>query len=248
MKKPMIGVLPLYDEKKESYWMLPGYMKAIEEAGGIPVMLPLTADAGTISSIAEAFDGFLFTGGPDIDPDIYGERAEACCGKPCPERDILEEILFRQVIKLDKPAFGICRGLQLFNALLGGTLYQDIPSQLQSEKQIVHNQKPPYDKMVHLVYIEKESPLYQILGLDSMMVNSYHHQGIKRLSDQLVSAAKAEDGLTEAVYMPGKRFIWAVQWHPEFVYRADESNMKLFIKFVKTCGEKALPRQNSLFA
>jgi putative glutamine amidotransferase len=81
-----------------------------------------------------------------------------------------------------------------------------------------------------------------------MMVNSYHHQGIKRLSDQLVSAAKAEDGLTEAVYMPGKRFIWAVQWHPEFVYRADENNMKLFIKFVKTCGEKALPRQNSLFA
>mgnify|MGYP000976640359 CR=1 FL=1 len=248
MKKPMIGVLPLYDEKKESYWMLPGYMKAVEEAGGIPVIPALTTDVGDISSIAETFDGFLFTGGPDIDPGIYGEKAEEYCGKPCPERDTMEEILFRDVIKLDKPAFGICRGLQLFNALLGGTLYQDIPSQMPSGKNIIHSQKPPYDKPVHSVHIEKASPLYQVLKLDHMMVNSYHHQGIKRLSDQLVPAAKAEDGLIEAVHMPGKRFIRAVQWHPEFIYKADENNMKLFIEFVKACGEKAPLRQNSLFA
>lgn len=235
MKKPMIGVLPLYDTKRESYWMLPGYMEGIEAAGGIPIMLPLTSDSKIIRFLAVTFDGFLFTGGQDINPKIYEEKAEAYCGRPCDERDLMEELLFKQVIELNKPTFGICRGLQLFNALLGGTLYQDIPAQLQSDKQIEHNQMPPYDKPVHAVYIEKESPLYQILKLDSMSVNSYHHQGIKRLSNQMEAAAKAEDGLIEAVYMPEKRFIWAVQWHPEFSYKVDDNNLKLFIEFVNRC-------------
>lgn len=235
MKKPMIGVLPLYDAKRESYWMLPGYMEGIEAAGGIPVMLPLTSDPDIIMSLAASFDGFLFTGGQDVNPQLYGEKAEAFCGRPCDERDIMEELLFKQAIELDKPAFGICRGLQLFNALLGGTLYQDIPTQMRSENSIAHTQKPPYDEPVHAVHIERGSPFCRVLGLDSMMVNSYHHQGIKELSGQLVSAAKAEDGLTEAVYMPEKRFVWAVQWHPEFIYKADDNNMKLFIEFVNKC-------------
>lgn len=235
MKKPMIGVLPLYDVGRESYWMLPGYMEGIEAAGGIPVMLPLTGSPEIIRALADTFDGFLFTGGQDINPEIYGEKPEAFCGKPCDERDLMEELLFRQVLEQDKPAFGICRGLQLFNALLGGTLYQDIPIQLKVEKQVGHSQKPPYDRPVHTVDIEKESPLYQLLKLDGMPVNSYHHQGIKKLSEQLKSAAKSEDGLTEAVYMPGKRFVWAVQWHPEFIYRADDNSLRLFIGFVNSC-------------
>ena len=235
MKRPMIGVIPLYDEKRESLWMLPGYMKGIEEAGGIPVMLPLTSDPEVIISIADTFDGFLFTGGQDVNPAIYGEKTEVFCGKPCDERDCMEEILFKQLINLDKPMFGICRGLQLFNALLGGTLYQDIPYQVQLEKQVAHSQNPPYNKPAHMVHIEKESPLYQILKTDSMMVNSYHHQGIKKLSNQLLCAAKAEDDLIEAIYMPEKRFVLAVQWHPEFIYRADNNNLRLFIEFVKAC-------------
>lgn len=235
MKKPMIGIIPLYDEKKESYWMLPGYMKGIEEAGGIPVMLPLTIDKEIVLPLAEAFDGFLFTGGPDVHPSIYGEKKENVCGEPCEERDLMEKILLERLIALDKPVFGICRGIQLFNALLGGTLYQDIPSQFQSKKQIVHSQNPPYDQPVHHVHIEKESPLYSILQVGTLMVNSYHHQGIKKLSDQLSVAAKAEDGLIEAVYMPGKRFFIAVQWHPEFMFHADETNLKLFQEFVSNC-------------
>lgn len=242
MKKPMIGIIPLYDEKKESYWMLPNYMKGIEEAGGIPVMLPLTTDSEVIMSIADAFDGFLFTGGQDVNPDIYGEKTEIFCGKLCIERDCMEEILFKQLIKLDKPAFGICRGLQMFNAVLDGTLYQDINIQMQSEIQIAHQQKPPYDKPVHLVNIEKETPLYRILKADTLMVNSYHHQGIKKLSNQLLCAAKAEDGLTEAVYIPGKRFIMAVQWHPEFIYKADNSNFELFVEFIKSCKNNECQR------
>ncbi|MGG4141759.1 gamma-glutamyl-gamma-aminobutyrate hydrolase family protein [Paenibacillus algorifonticola] len=235
MGRPTIGVLPLYDGDKESYWMLPGYMKGIEDAGGIPFVLPLTSDAENITRIANMFDGFLFTGGHDINPEIYGEQIEDVCGELCQERDVMESTLFKQVIDLDKPAFGICRGLQLFNALLGGTLYQDIPAQFKSESSIKHKQAPPYSEPIHHVYIEKGNPLHRIIETENLKVNSYHHQGIKELSKQLISVAKAEDGLIEAVMMPEKKFILAVQWHPEFSYKSDQYNFRLFEEFVKSC-------------
>lgn len=235
LKKPLIGILPLYDETKESYWMLPGYMKGVEDAGGVPVVLPLTTDVETIELLARQFDGFLFTGGQDIDPKIYGENVESFCGEACRDRDVMEDILFNKVIELDKPAFGICRGLQLFNALLGGTLFQDIPAQMEVEIQVNHKQKPPYDIPVHRVNIEGGNRLHRVLHTESIMVNSYHHQGIKTLSNHLESIAVAEDGLVEAVYMPEKRFVLAVQWHPEFSYRVDDNSFSLFVEFVKAC-------------
>jgi len=234
MKKPMIGVIPLYDEVRTSYWMLPGYMKGIEEAGGIPVMLPLTTDADMIGRLAETFDGFLFTGGQDIDPTLYGEEKRELCGAACAERDQLEMELFRHVIELDKPAFGICRGIQMMNVALGGTLYQDIPSEKISP--LTHSQKPPYNVPVHRVNILPDTLLYQIVQADSLRVNSYHHQGIKQLSDQLIPAAYAEDGLTEAVILPGKKFVLAVQWHPEYMYKSDPYSLRLFQEFVQACG------------
>ncbi|MBU9713876.1 gamma-glutamyl-gamma-aminobutyrate hydrolase family protein [Evansella tamaricis] len=239
MKKPMIGVLPLYDKDKESYWMLPGYMKGIELAGGIPVMLPLTTDRDLIMTLAKTYDGFLFTGGQDVNPELYGEKVEEFCGELCHERDTMEKFLFHQAVLLDKPMFGICRGIQLFNTLLGGTLYQDIP--LQFSKMVGHKQNAPYDKPVHHVSIDNESLLSKLLNLRSMMVNSYHHQGIHELSDQLVCNARAEDGLVEAVHMPGKRFVLAVQWHPEFNYETDQANFKLFQEFVCACGTPMVP-------
>lgn len=234
MEKPLIGVVPLYDFEKESYWMLPGYMKGIEDSGGIPVMLPLTTDKDNILRLADSFDGFLFTGGQDVNPELYGEEIRDLCGQICHERDIMEKILFERILELDKPAFGICRGLQLFNVLLGGTLYQDIPTEL-SNSEIQHSQKPPYTKPVHNVHIRKDTLLYEIVQTDSLQVNSYHHQGIKNLSEQLVPMAAAEDGLVEAVVMPNKKFLLAVQWHPEFNYGLDENNFKLFSAFVSSC-------------
>ncbi|MGZ7443488.1 gamma-glutamyl-gamma-aminobutyrate hydrolase family protein [Paenibacillus sp. TH7-28] len=238
MKKPLIGVLPLYDKEKESYWMLPGYMKGIEEAGGIPFMLPLTTYPETILAIAETFDGFLFTGGHDVNPEIYGEPVDPVCGAQCEERDVMEKLLFNRAIEQDKPAFGICRGLQLFNALLGGTLYQDLPTQRVSSIQIEHKQTPPYTIPVHDVHIEQGNPLYEIVKAESLKVNSYHHQGIKKLSGQLTAAAIAEDGLIEAVVMPEKRFVLAVQWHPEFNFKLDDSSFRLFKAFVQACSPK----------
>lgn len=232
MEKPMIGIIPLYDETKESYWMLPSYMKGIEEAGGIPIMLPLTTSIEIIQQLAEQFDGFLFTGGHDVNPELYGEKVEQTCGAICHERDIMEERLLNEVLRLDKPVFGICRGLQLINVLLGGTLYQDIPTQFQADKLIMHQQKPPYTRPVHSVSIEKGSMLEKLIHTESLMVNSYHHQGIKELASSLETAAIAEDGLIEAFTMPNKKFALAVQWHPEFSYQEDDYSFRLFSEFV----------------
>lgn len=238
MKKPMIGVLPLYDRTRDSYWMLPGYMKAIEAAGGIPVMLPMASDELDIKALSETFDGFLFTGGHDINPLLYGEEMDAACGELCQERDVLEQALFHHVVELDKPAFGICRGLQLFNVLLGGTLYQDLPSGRITESNVMHQQRPPYSVPVHSVTINKNSLLYRLLEKETIAVNSYHHQAIKELAPALQSAALSEDGLVEAIEMQGKTFLCAVQWHPEFNFTENVDSMTLFRHFVEACSQQ----------
>ena len=231
MKKPIIGLIPLYDEKKESYWMLPGYMQGIEKAGGIAVMLPLTEDENTLNTLLEKIDGLLLTGGHDVSPSLYGEERLDVCAETCPERDNMEKYIAIAAIKADKPILGICRGLQLLNALLGGTLYQDLPTQFPSD--ICHRQKPPYDKPAHRVSLEEGTPLYTLFGKASLNVNSCHHQGIKDLAPRLKAMAFAPDGLTEAVYMPDKKFVWAVQWHPEFAYKTDRDSLEILKRFVK---------------
>ena len=232
-KRPVIGLVPLYDDEKESYWMLPGYMTGLEEAGAIPVMMPLTENAEAIAQMTELFDGFLLTGGHDVDPALYGEAPIAECGAACTLRDRMEKKLLEQALQADKPVFGICRGIQFVNAHLGGTLYQDLPSQHPSE--VEHHMTPPYDRPVHEVSVAKDSLLYQILGKEILTVNSYHHQAIRDLAPGLEAMAWSGDGLTEAVRMPDKRFVMALQWHPEFSCQVNENSRKLFAAFVNAC-------------
>ena len=232
-KRPVIGVIPLFDYNKTSYWMLPGYFGGIIEAGGLPVMLPLTRDSADIEQITSMCDGFLFTGGQDVDPKLYSARKTGACGECSPERDIMEELLLKRAMEADKPILGICRGIQFINAALGGTLWQDVPSQFSDS--VPHCQKPPYDIPVHEVNIESDSPLYDLLKTDTLPVNSYHHQGICKLSTALLPMAKAPDGLIEAVYAPERKFLWAVQWHPEFSYLKDENSRLIFKEFVAHC-------------
>jgi putative glutamine amidotransferase len=195
-------------------------------------MLPLTTDKAELEQLCRTVDGLLFTGGQDLCPDLYREVKSDCCGEICLPRDKMEAILFsRFVMEMDKPALGICRGIQFLNALLGGTLYQDLGTQYKIGPPMVHQQKPPYDKFSHTVAITLGSPLYKLLGTDEITVNSCHHQGIKELSGELVCMAEAEDGLVEAVYMPGKKFVWAIQWHPEYSL-SDEHSQKVFSAFV----------------
>ena len=230
--KKVIGVVPLMDEKKDSYWMLPGYFKGIISEGGLPVMLPMTNDKEDIKQFMQMCDGFLFTGGHDVSPHLYGEKEikknlVGCCR----ERDEMELPLFQYAVENDKAVLGICRGIQFINVALGGNLYQDIPLQYPTKTE--HHQNPPYDVPVHEVTIKKESPLFDLLGKPNLMVNSYHHQAVKKLATDLREMAVSEDGLIEAVYMPEQRFVWAVQWHPEFSYMTDENSRKIFREFVR---------------
>lgn len=233
MKKPIIGVLPLIDDPRNSYWMLPGYFNGLIAAGGIPVMLPLTSDKEILSQLADTYDGFLFTGGQDVSPSLYGEDTLPQCGEISKPLDEMENILLNELIGRDKPILGICRGIQFINAALGGTLYQDIPSQKPSKTE--HHQSPPYDVPVHSVNITPNTPLYDILGQSELRVNSYHHQAVKELSPKLAAMAYSEDGLVEGVYMPDKKYIMAVQWHPELSYLKDKNSMLIFESFIKAC-------------
>lgn len=221
----------MYDEDRNCYYMHPGYIECIKAAGGLPLILPLTDDHSELEQISAEFDGFLFTGGQDVDPFIYGEFAIDQCGKACEQRDKMEKILLEICVDMDKPCFGICRGIQLFNVMMGGTLYQDLPSQHPS--MIVHKQTPPYDVPAHKVKFTKT--LSDILGCDELMVNSRHHQAIKELSPLLKPAAYSEDELVEAVILDNQTFCMAVQWDPELCYHNDEANMLLLREFINSC-------------
>lgn len=230
MHKPVIGVTPLYDRARDSYWMLPGYFLALEQAGAVPVMLPLTESEKTLQRAVQALDGFLMTGGPDVDPAYYGEETKPGCGEICPERDAMEMTLLGLLWDADKPVFGICRGLQMINVQRGGTLYQDIPTERPSD--VGHRMEAPYDRTVHTVSILPDSPLYRLFGAETVGVNSSHHQAVKMLAPGLLPMAVSPDGLIEAIFSPEKRFYWAVQWHPERLWIKDESSRRLFAAFV----------------
>ncbi len=230
MKKPLVGVVPLVDIGRDSLWMLPGYMDGVAQAGGLPVMLPLTGNGQDLDRLAALCDGFLFTGGQDVDPALYGQSPLSGLEEICPARDGMETALLERVLALDKPILGICRGIQFINAALGGDLWQDIPTQMPSA--VTHRMKPPYDAAAHTVDLVPDAPLGTLLGAAEIGVNSCHHQGVRTLAESLAVMAQAPDGLTEAVYMPGKRFVWAVQWHPEFSFRTDQASQKIFAAFV----------------
>ena len=231
--RPVIGILPLWDDDKNSLWMLPGYMDGIRQAGGLAIVLPFTDEKDEIGEITDMCDGFLFTGGQDVSPELYNETPLDGLTVSCKKRDDMELELLNQALAADKPILGICRGIQFINAALGGTLYQDLP--LQHPSDIEHHQSPPYDTPAHEVSIKIDTPLYNLLQKDVLAVNSYHHQAIRSLSPQLKSMAISSDGLIEAVYMPGHKFVWATQWHPEFSYLTDASSRAIFSKFIEAC-------------
>lgn len=153
----------------------------------------------------------------------------------CPARDRMEKTVLDYVLEMGTPALGICRGHQFINAALGGTLYQDIP--LQHPSGAEHDMKPPYDRAVHRVTVKEGTPLYDLLGVHELGVNSSHHQTVRQTAPSLRTMAVSEDGLIEAVYMPGHPFLWGVQWHPEFFFRKDEASRKILHALVAHASE-----------
>jgi len=234
MRKPMIGLTSHWDSQRCGYWMLPYYFKCVEAAGGIPVLLPYLSDEEMLRQAAQELDGVLLTGGVDVTPAFYGEETLESCGEICAERDRMEKVLFEVALAADKPMLGICRGIQVINVLLGGTLYQDVPTQMQAAEQVCHRANPPHYDHIHEVEILPQTPLYELLGAERVLVNSMHHQAIRVLAPELAAMAYAPDGVIEAVYMPKAHYLRAVQWHPERL-EEDEASRALFSDFVCAC-------------
>ncbi len=228
----IVGVTPLYDDEKDSYWMVPGYLKMLETANAFPIVLPLTTNTRELDCLINLCDGFLLTGGHDVSPTLYtapGNSKKSVC---CPERDKMDMYILRKCVECDKPLLGICRGIQLMNVCFGGSLYRDLPTEYISS--IEHHMKPPYNRVAHSVSILRDTPLHSVMRTGKIGVNSYHHQAVLELSPRLKAAAVSEDGLIEAAYMPDKKFIVGVQWHPEYSYEDDIYSQRLIDAFVSS--------------
>lgn len=201
------------------------YVTAVVEGGGIPLIIPSNIRVENIPELISKIDGLLLSGGDDVNPLIYGEEPHPNLGDVDPLRDVLEIHLVKTAIEKKKPILGICRGLQVLNIALGGTVIQDIFS--QKEKVIGHRQKGPRYYLSHQVYIEKNTLLADVIGKEELLVNSFHHQCIGVLGDNLLINCKSSDGIIEGIESKCGNIL-AVQWHPENLWRYTDENIKLF--------------------
>ncbi|MBI3599071.1 MAG: gamma-glutamyl-gamma-aminobutyrate hydrolase family protein [Nitrospinae bacterium] len=233
MNNPLIGITCDYEEinGQPSFFIKKSYVAAVEDAGGIPLLLCPTRSEAAISRFISLIDGLLISGGGfDIDPKFYGEKPHPKLGKTIPERTDFEFELLKSAVKKKMPVLGICGGHQLINVYFGGTLYQDIQSQHKGA--VNHKQSIPSDKPHHGIKIYPSTRLSNIIGADSIMVNSTHHQSIKKAADRFKTSAVAEDGIIEAIEYNGKAFIMGVQWHPENLCHNEPRFKKIFIEFM----------------
>lgn len=246
MKQPLIGITadsivePQSVINQVSADFAPRDLKeAIIASGGIPVILPFPDQVALGETMAqrvlEAVDGVIIPGGPDVDPTYYGEEPIRALGRTAYQRDAFEIPLVRAAKEAKVPVFGICRGLQVMNVALGGTLYQDLPTQ-NPDSYMKHSQLAPGGFPTHHVRLDPSSAFYQALG-EHPYVNSRHHQGVKEVAPSLVVTARAADGVVEALESEDKD-LTAVQWHPENMWRLDASQLALFQWFVDHCRNK----------
>jgi putative glutamine amidotransferase len=216
------------------------YVRSLAAAGAAPWIIPLLpGEEETLRSIYERLDGVFLTGGVDVDPTHYGEDRHELCGKVDPARDWTELHLIRWAQADGKPIFGICRGLQAINVALGGSLFQDVPSQYPAA--IKHDFFPTEneytrDYIAHEIRVDTASRLGQMFGNAKLEVNSMHHQGIKQLAPGLAATAFAPDGLIEAVECARGKFLIGVQWHPEELAETCDLNRRLFVEFVQAAS------------
>lgn len=230
---PLIGITTSYDNEKKKASLNRGYFRAVQQAGGVPVpILPLD-DTKILLRLLEHLDGIIFSGGPDVDPSYFNEEPHPHTEDICPERDEAEVFLARECMRRAKPMLGICRGIQLLNIALGGSIYQDIPSQIK--KSLKHRQDAPRWHASHEVEIIcEDSELFAIFGQNHIRVNSFHHQSVKDIAPDFKVTAVARDGVVEAIEAKRRDFFcMGVQWHPEEMWHKDPLQFKLFEHFIR---------------
>lgn len=205
------------------------YTEAIARAGGIPVIFPTVADSALAARLLEKVDGVVFSGGPDLDPSYYGEVVWNETVEVDTLRDVSDLMLMRAALASGKPILAICRGEQLMNVVLGGSLWQDIPTQVDT---LVRHGGGAW----HRIGVEKGSVLDDLFGQDSLTVNSFHHQAVKDAAPGIRVTARADNGIIEA-YEYGNQVI-AFQFHPEGMARTDDAWLAPFRLFVKKAGRR----------
>lgn len=204
------------------------YINAIVKAGGRPVIIPVITDISVLRNIVKDLDGLVLTGGEDVDPLYYGEKAIPEMNEIDSVRDIYDLVLLKLATDRNIPVLGICRGEQIINVAFGGTLYQDIPTQVE-DKSIKHKQSEPREKGTHNISIINDSQLHKILGVSGASTNTFHHQAVKTTAPNFRTVASATDGIVEAIEAYPNRPIMGVQWHPEgHVAGGDTTMLKLF--------------------
>jgi len=221
------------------------YVHVLAGLRAVPWLIPLLHDESVLRDTYDRLDGLFLTGGVDVDPARYGEPRHERCGVLDPDRDEVETTLLRWAMADHKPVLAVCRGIQILNVACGGTLYQDLDSQMPEG--LKHDYFPqadgtPHrDSLTHDVRVEPGTRLGTCLGSERTCVNSMHHQGIKRLADGLKVSARAPDGLIEGVEGTNGQFLVAVQWHPEELTDTQAGMRRLFTAFL----DAAKPRNES---
>lgn len=205
------------------------YMESLARAGARMRWVELSDPEQAVQD-ALTCDGLLLPGGGDMDPKFYGQERIPACGEPNLLRDAAEPLLLRAFLAANKPVLGICRGIQVMNAVLGGDLYQDI-------KPFEHLPHNGHWAKVHTVTVRRGTLLSRILGQDTVLVNSQHHQAVDRVAPGFTLAALSEDGIVEAIEKPDAGFCLGVQWHPEWLSDADPAMQSLFDAFVNACSK-----------
>jgi len=239
--RPLIGITTatVNDDGKLFNRVYAPNAHAVARAGGLPVYIPTGLDEDSLRALYERLDGVLLPGGSDVDPAYYHEAAHPALKAIDVKRDWTELTLARWVVEDDRPLFGICRGHQVINVALGGSLVQDIPSQVETT--LVHDASDelPRSARIHDIEIAPDSRLASILGTSHVMVNSLHHQSVARPAPDVSVTAYAPDGVIEALELPERRFALSVQWHPEDLCADDVTMQGLFDAFVQAARERA---------
>ena len=220
-RRPNIGISPDWTEAGPEtpfarYELKATYAEAVFRAGGLPFVLPYTDDATCVEAYLDRVSGVLITGGAfDIPPEAYGETAREGMGALKEGRTAFESALMRAALKRNMPVLGVCGGMQLLNVVLGGTLYQDIGREVPEARD--HEQKHDRTQPQHPVDVREGTLLAEGVGRGQLMVNSTHHQAVKKLGNQVVSSAASPDGVIEAIESSAHVFAVGVQWHPEYM-------------------------------
>lgn len=244
MNLPLIGITSDLDLGISTQSISPGrsyfficrnYLTAVEKVGGMPLLLPVYMEKERVEKILDIISGLIISGGGDLDPSFYNEEPDIHLGPINPERNSYEVMITQLSLERDLPILGICGGMQTINVVCGGSLFQDIYSQIPNV--ISHRQRAPRWCAYHSVNIDSSSKLYQIFKAEQIKVNSRHHQAVKTLGKNLKISATSQDNVIEAIESTVHKFVIGVQWHPEDMYERDVFAKSLFQAFVKLCRE-----------